>query len=196
MGYATDTRRLIGKCYQFIGPTGRKLAFVNGQYSETIPHKEAIPGRFQFCRDKDCTPGQPVNPTDSTYIKDIMGSPLTAAGAGSWLNNAQGGVHIGKTTEIAQAGVFSITKWPCGKYCVSGFTQGLGMACPAEDPGITLYTNVAEACVEFTLVEVPCSIRSDQNNCIWKSPKKQCPDPEGENDCNYGGDAAAADGGA
>ncbi|PHH79204.1 hypothetical protein CDD82_2548 [Ophiocordyceps australis] len=163
-----------GKCYMFKGETGRRLAFRNNQYSETIPHKDAIPGKFQLCRDQKCTPGMPINPSHEIHIKDLHGTPPNSADAGQWLNNAAGGAHIGKTPDYAKSGNFSITRWPCGKYCLSGVQRGLGMACPSEDPSITFYGSVTEACVEYDLLEVPCKIRDNTNNCIWKNGKNQC----------------------
>lgn len=108
------------------------------------------------------------------YIKDLHGTPPNAPDARQWLNNAREGGHIGKTAVFADAGKFSFTKWPCGKYCLTGFTGGLWQACPNENPGLTQYDEATEACIEFDVTEVPCNIRDDANNCIWKSGNNQC----------------------
>ncbi|RDA91166.1 hypothetical protein CP533_4807 [Ophiocordyceps camponoti-saundersi (nom. inval.)] len=163
-----------GKCYMFKGETGRRLAYRNKQYSETMPHKDAIPGKFQLCRDEKCTPNLSINPNDELHIRDIHGTPPDGADAKQWLNNAGGGNHLGKTPKYADSGNFTITKWPCGKYCLSGLVTGLGPACPSEDPSITFYRTLTEACVEYELLEVPCNIRDKANNCIWKNSKSQC----------------------
>lgn len=92
-------------------------------------------------------------------IKDLHGTPPTAAYAKQWLNNNREGGHIGKTPTFANAGKFSFTKWPCGKYCLAGFNGGLWQACPNENPGLTQYAEATEACLEFDVTEVPCNIR-------------------------------------
>lgn len=107
------------------------------------------------------------------YIKDLHASPPEANNAGQWFNNATGGAHISKTPAFANAGRFSFTKWPHGKYCLTGFTNGLGMACPSEDPAISSYGVTTEVCVEFELTKAPCNIRDDANNCVWEISKAQ-----------------------
>ncbi|PHH76164.1 hypothetical protein CDD80_1758 [Ophiocordyceps camponoti-rufipedis] len=165
---------MTGKCYMFKGESGRRLAYKNKQYSEAIPSKDTIPGKFQLCRDEKCTPNLPINPSQEIHIRDVHGSPPDSADANQWLNNASGGNHMGKTAKYAESGNFTITKWPCGKYCLSGLQTGLGPACPSEDPSITFYRTLSEACVEFELLEVPCKIRDSKNNCIWKGSQKCC----------------------
>ncbi|KAH8843101.1 hypothetical protein MCOR27_003903 [Pyricularia oryzae] len=163
-----------GKCYQFKGKeSGKLLAYVNNQYSETARAKNVFPGKFLFCLDETCKAGIPVNPSNQIYIKDLHGP--TRAQTGQWLDGAVNGAHIGKTPEFAKAGSFSISKWTCGTYCLSGFIHGLDIACPTTDPSISFYTNGdAEACVPFELIEVPCDIRDDANNCLWDLPAKKC----------------------
>jgi hypothetical protein len=84
-----------------------------------------------------------------------------------WLNNAANGIHIGLTPDFAMAGHFSITKWTCGKYCLGGFTAGVGPACPALTPGMSFVANNPTSCMELELEEVPCDLKSDANNCMW-----------------------------
>lgn len=160
----------------FKGETGRRLAFKNGQYSEAQPHKDVIPGKFQLCRDEKCLPNQDINPSHEVTIRDMHGSPPDATDAGQWLNNNNNGAHLGRTPDYAKAGKFSFTKWPCGKYCLTGFARGLGPACPSEEPSVTFYGKTTEACVEFELIEVPCKVRSDANNCVWRNGRDQCCD--------------------
>lgn len=164
----------LGKCYMFQGMSGQRLSFSANQYSEATPSKAVIPGKFQLCKDETCTPGNPINPSHAVYIRDLHGVLATGAGAGRWLDKKSEGAHIGRTPNFPDAGQFAFTKWPCGKYCLSGFTQGLGLACPVTNPAITFYSKNPQACVEFELIEVPCDIRSDENNCAWKSSGNQC----------------------
>ena len=172
--------------------TQKWLSWAGGwQYSEASPHKYTVPGKFKLCRDETCTPGRPVNPSNLLYLKDLHGAAPTSnienneanKIPGQWLNNASGGSHIGKTQDFKQAGEFSITKWSCNTYCLTGLNDGLGMACPSEDPSISFYADKSEACREFELVEVPCDVRSDDNNCMFPGggpdAKRQC----GRNEC-------------
>jgi hypothetical protein len=150
------------------------LTFNANQYSETGLSKYIRPAKLQFCRDEKCTPRLPVNPSTEVYIKDLHGTLPDASDAGQWLDNKQNGGHIGKTPDFAKAGNFSITKWPCGKYCLTGFTDGLTQACPDVSPGISFDTRAKDSCIEFELLEVPCNLRDDVNNCIWKSGDECC----------------------
>ncbi|SCV58783.1 related to cysteine-rich secreted protein [Fusarium fujikuroi] len=170
-----------GKCYIFKGAeTGRRLSWAGQQYSEAERSKEVIPGKFQLCRDETCSPGLPVNPSHTLYIKDLHAAhPSTSVVAhkvpGQWLDGATGGTHISKAQNFAKAGKFSITKYTCGTYCLTGVPQGLAMACPHTNPSFSFYNgDFVEACVEFELIEVPCDIRSDANNCMWTSNPDQC----------------------
>ncbi|KAJ5372014.1 hypothetical protein N7517_004020 [Penicillium concentricum] len=67
-------------------------------------------------------------------------------------------------------------------YLTESYT-GVAQACPNSNPGITLNTRATDSCIEFELLEVPCDIRSDENNCIWKNSKNQC--------CNGGIDCSS-----
>ncbi|KAJ5589245.1 hypothetical protein N7537_011923 [Penicillium hordei] len=163
-----------GKCYFFTGRSGNYLTFNSNQYSETALSKYIRPGKFQFCQDEICTPGLPINPSNEVYIKDLHGTLPAATDAGQWLDNKQNGGHISKTPEFPNAGKFSVTKWPCGKYCLTGFNDGLTQACPDISPGISLDTRATDSCIEFELMEVPCNIRDDANNCIWKNGDQCC----------------------
>lgn len=96
------------------------------------------------------------------------GSLPYATDANQWVDNKQNGAHIGKTPDYEKAGNFSFTKWPCGKYCLAGFNQGLSQACPDVSPGISFDNKATDSCIELELLEVPCDTRADKNNCIWK----------------------------
>ncbi|KAJ5081870.1 hypothetical protein NUU61_010134 [Penicillium alfredii] len=163
-----------GKCYTFTGENGERLGF-GGSWFIAAPESMSLKsGRFQLCKDEECKAGLPINPSDLTYIRDIHGNPGTGAYPNRWLNNAMNGNHIGKTDNFAQAGKFSITKWPCGKYCLGGFDYGLGPACPSATPAITFFQNDPQACVPFDFTEVPCDVKAEENNCIWKNSDDQC----------------------
>ncbi|KAG6014233.1 hypothetical protein E4U41_004895, partial [Claviceps citrina] len=131
-------------------------------------------GKFQLCGDDKCAPGQAVNPSKQVYIRDTYGDLATGANRGQWLNNAQNGAHIGRTPDFALAGKFSLSRWPCGRYCLGGFTAGVGAACPADVPAMTFYSQDPQMCVAFELVEVPCDLKNDANSCIWKSGDQCC----------------------
>ncbi|QPH16190.1 hypothetical protein C2857_000766 [Epichloe festucae Fl1] len=97
-----------------------------------------------------------------------------------WLN----GARIGRTPNFNLAGKFSISKWPCAKYCLGGFTAG-----STSDPGqgqvptMTFYSQDPRMCVAFDFAEVLCDIKNGINDCIWKS-RDQCCD---KTDCTKTG---------
>lgn len=164
-----------GKCYIFTGEIGEKLGLSSdGVYyaaAESMVHRY---GKFQICLDEKCTPGKAVNPSDTTYIRDVYGTVATGANPGMWLNNAANGAHIGQTANFGTAGKFALSKWPCGKYCLGGIEWGVGPACPAQTPAMTFYSLDPQMCVPFELTEVPCDIKADKNNCIWKNGNQCC----------------------
>ena len=171
----TDRPLFPGKCYTFTGETGNRLGLRNdGVYYAAPDSMVQRYGKFKLCLDEKCTPGQAVNPSDKVYIKDVYGDVATGANNGQWLNNAQNGVHIGRTPTFANAGQFALSKWPCGKYCLGGFQFGVGPACPAEIPAMTFYSQDPQMCVAFELTEVPCDIKADANNCIWANGEQCC----------------------
>ncbi|KAJ5266341.1 hypothetical protein N7524_007359 [Penicillium chrysogenum] len=167
-----------GKCYNFIGENGFPLGYNGANYVTAEKSGYQMPGKLQFCKDEECTPGQQVDPGQLVYIKDVHGGPASQGGLNpnQWLNNFKNGGHIRKTAKIGEAGEFTVTRWPCGKYCVGGFEYGLGPACPAPVPAITFLTLDKQACVPFDFVEVPCDVTSTSNNCIWKNGADQCCD--------------------
>lgn len=115
-----------------------------------------------------------MNPSSKAYIKDLYGDIKTGANNGYWLDNAANGNHIGRTNTFANAGQFSLSKWPCGKYCLGGFDWGVGPACPAATPALTFYPQDPQMCIPFELTEVPCDIKSDANNCLWTGGDQCC----------------------
>lgn len=165
---------ITGKCYTFTGENGHRLGF-GGSWFITAPESMSLKsGRFKLCKDEECKAGETINPADQIYIKDIHGNPGNGALPNRWLNSAMNGNHVGKTDNFAQAGKFSMTKWPCGKYCLGGFDYGLGPACPSNTPALTFFQNDKQACVPFDFTEVPCDVKAEANNCIWKTNEDQC----------------------
>ncbi|EKG16249.1 cysteine-rich secreted protein [Macrophomina phaseolina MS6] len=168
-----------GKCYTFTAENGERYGYDDRVGYGYVPRAHDVHhrfGKFQLCSDQACTAGLPIDPDTSFRIRDIHGS-FNADNAMQWLDNSSNGGHIGKTPSWERAGVFSLTRWPCGKYCWGGFEQGLGPTCPAEAVGVTLYTQDKNICVPITITEVPCDIKSLDNNCIWRSGADQCCSP-------------------
>ncbi|RWA06697.1 hypothetical protein EKO27_g8421 [Xylaria grammica] len=164
-----------GKCYTFKGDNGNRLGLGgDGNYYAATDGMTQRYGKFQLCLDEKCAAGQEINPSDEVYIRDTYGDLATGANKNQWLVHAPNGVHISRTPLFSAAGHFSISKWPCGKYCLGGVTEGVGPACPAEIPALTFYTQDPQMCVEFEFTEVPCDIHSKANNCIWKSGNQCC----------------------
>ncbi|EAW11008.1 cysteine-rich secreted protein [Aspergillus clavatus NRRL 1] len=173
--YARCTKPRQGKCYTFTAENGNRLGLRNDNVYYAAPDSMVQRyGKFQLCIDEKCTPGKTINPSDKSYIRDMYGDLATGANKGQWLNNAQNGAHIGRTPNFALAGQFALSKWPCGKYCLGGFAAGIGPACPAEVPAMTFYSQDPQMCVPFDLTEVPCDIRDNANNCIWKNGDQCC----------------------
>ncbi|KAL2865241.1 cysteine-rich secreted protein [Aspergillus lucknowensis] len=123
--------------------------------------------KFKFCKDQNCAAGQIIEPSDKILLWDTYGYPKTGLLGGGWLNNAQNGNHIGRTTDVSLAGKFSIGKWSCGKYCLGGFEWGLGPACPTDYPAITFFPNDPQVCFPVEITEVPCDIKQVSNDCNW-----------------------------
>ncbi|KAI3319797.1 cysteine-rich secreted protein [Xylariaceae sp. AK1471] len=164
-----------GKCYIFKAENGNRLGLdVLNIYAAAPEAMGQRYGKFQLCLDENCTPGEEINPSSEVFIRDTYGDLATGANKNQWLNGAANGIHIGRTPLFAQAGHFSISKWPCGKYCLGGVTQGVGPACPAQTPAMTFYAQDPQMCVEYEFTEVPCDIKSDANNCIWKNGDQCC----------------------
>ncbi|GAB1192041.1 hypothetical protein APSETT444_001225 [Aspergillus pseudonomiae] len=164
-----------GKCYTFTAPNGNTLGSgADGIYYAKPDDMNFHYGKFQLCLDEKCEGDLPVNPQDGVYIRDLYGDVKTGANKGQWLNNAKDGAHIGKTKDFASAGKFSLSKWPCGKYCLGGVEWGVGPACPSLTPAITFFSQDPQMCTAFDLTEIPCDIKAPANNCIWKSGRNQC----------------------
>ncbi|PHH93041.1 hypothetical protein CDD83_1743 [Cordyceps sp. RAO-2017] len=172
-----DSGLVAGKCYAFTTEKGYMFGLQNdGKYyaaPDSMVHRWA---KLQLCLDEKCAPGQAINPADGVYIRDLHGDVATGANKGQWINNAANGAHLTRTAKFAEAGHFTLTKWPCGKYCLGGVNQGIGAACPAETVSLTFYSQDPQMCFPFVLTEVPCDIKEVTNNCIWRSGKDQCCD--------------------
>ncbi|KAF9889889.1 hypothetical protein FE257_006761 [Aspergillus nanangensis] len=164
-----------GKCYTFKAANGNTLGSgADGIYYAGLDDMNFHYGKFQLCANEACTAGTNINPSDPIFIRDLYGDPKTGLNNGRWLNSAVDGAHIGKAPNLSTAGKFSLSKWPCGKYCLGGVEQGVGPACPATTPALTFFSKDPQMCVPFELLEVPCNIKDNANNCIWKNPKNQC----------------------
>ncbi|KAK4187739.1 hypothetical protein QBC35DRAFT_384308 [Podospora australis] len=122
-----------------------------------------------------CTDSSSVNPGDGIRIMDLYGEANSGKNPNQWLNNAKNGGHIGRTDKYPDAGVFTISKWTEGMYCISGLESGVGPTCPSDAPALTFNTLDKESCMPAELVPVPCNIRDPANNCLWSGTNKPCP---------------------
>ncbi|EFX03913.1 cysteine-rich secreted protein [Grosmannia clavigera kw1407] len=156
-----------GKCYRFKRNPDWYLTSKGNDYQLGTPTRETPAGSFQFCKSFGCDGTHAINPSDKVYIRDFNNGKV-------WLNNANGGTHIAGTVKTSEAGTFSITKWAKGDYCLTGFDAGLRKACPAATPGITQDKAEHDDCLDFEILEVPCDIRSDKNNCLWGTTGGDC----------------------
>lgn len=172
----------IGRCYTFTAESGKRYGFTKDpagyNYCPDVDSAHHRYGKFQLCSDESCTPDLDVDPDTSINIRDLSGEAYTGKNAGLWLDKANNGAHIGKTTDFAQAGNFVLSKWPCGKYCWGGFTEGLGPTCPSECVGLSFWPEDKQSCIPITITEIPCDIRATDNNCLWDSAGNQCCSPD------------------
>ena len=144
-------------------------------YAASKPSRNFNVGKFKFCRDEACTAGAAaVDPGQGVRIRDLRGKANGGEGANQWLDAKANGGHIGKTPAYADAGVFTISKWTCGTYCLGGLDQGVGPTCPSMEPSLTFNSADPQSCMPLELVEVPCDLRDPANNCIWDSDVKSC----------------------
>ena len=157
---------------------GKLLGFDSaGWYNTALDSVSHQMGKFRLCKDEKCTTGGNVNPGDAVRILDAYGVANSGNHANQWLNNNKNGAHIGKTVDYTNAGVFTISKWTRGKYCLGGFYDGVGPTCPSESPSLTFYTMDKQSCLPVELVEVPCDIHDNRNNCIWEKGAAGCSEP-------------------
>jgi hypothetical protein len=139
---AVQTDERTGKCYTWTFPNGERFGYnANGWYTASKESRHQQFGKFKLCKDERCLPGA-INPGDGFSAQDLHGqangkNPISSSrynsnhsiggqNTGQWLDAKQNGGHIGKTPTYDKAGKFTITKWPCGKYCLGGFGAGLG----------------------------------------------------------------------
>lgn len=166
---------LIGKCYLFKMADGKLLGYDSaGWYNTAQDSYLHHMGKFKFCKDEKCTAGESVNPGDALRILDTYGIANGGTNANQWMNNNKNGAHIGKTADYKTAGVFTISKWTCGKYCLGGFEDGVGPTCPSDSPSLTFYTLDKQSCLPAELIEVPCDIHDNKNNCLWEKEPGSC----------------------
>jgi len=166
----------FGKCYQIIINGNLFGSLGDTSYGAFPPDADFLPGRFQFCKDADCKSEGPINPGEGFYIKDIHGIRRSGLRSNEWLNNFSEGNHILKTPEFEHAGQFTVTKWPCGRYCLGGFDKGLGPACPTKTPALSFYSYDKQACQPVTLQGVPCDNHAGENSCLWGGREQCCGD--------------------
>lgn len=100
-----------------------------------------------------------------------------------WLNSAgevdaTSGQPIARTSEMAGAGTFVITKWPGGKHCLGAVGNGLQLIYAMGMPSASFTPKDSQSCIPLNVLEVPCDIRSPKNNCIWNATS-ECPPPAG-----------------
>jgi hypothetical protein len=164
---------------------GKLLGYDNaGWYSAADDSNAHIFGKFQFCKAEPCDGTSAINPGDLAYIKDIHGVANSGGRANEWLNNNQNGWHVTKTPSFKDAGKFAITRWTCGKYCLTGFEYGLGPTCPSVAPALTFNTLDKQACRPVELTEVPCNVRAVGNNWAWSKMPGACGPGDSEH-CKY-----------
>lgn len=157
---------------------GEYLGFNKQWYAASKPSRDHQMGKFKLCKTKACLDSESseINPGDPIRILDLHGEPNSGKDPNQWLNNAQNGGHIARTPKFEDAGVFTISKWTEGKYCISGLETGVGPTCPSDSPALTFNTLDTESCLPLELVTVPCNIRDPNNNCLWSgNQQKPCP---------------------
>lgn len=164
-----------GKCYTFTFENGLRFGYYsNGWYTASKEDKTHQFGKFKLCKTEDCPKGSPVNPGEGIRIKDIHGTANGGQNPNQWLDAKKNGDHISKTPNYDLAGVFTLTKWPCGKYCLGGLDAGIGPTCPSDLPAATFTTMDKQSCIPIELTEVPCDIHAVENNCIWDNGDQCC----------------------
>ncbi|KAL5598952.1 hypothetical protein BROUX41_003729 [Berkeleyomyces rouxiae] len=164
-----------GKCYSIEMENGNILGhMIDGGYTAGSMKREKIDGKFKFCLSEACNGGRSINPADNFRIRDLH-SDAAGQHANQWIDHNVNGAHLNKVAEYNKAGVFSLTKWSCGKYCLSGDeNHGLGPACPSENIAMTFLTSNKDVCRPIKIVEVPCNNRDITNNCLWDKPMDTC----------------------
>jgi hypothetical protein len=132
----------VGKCYTWTFPNGERFGYnAHGWYTASKESRHQQFGKFRLCKDKNCLPGA-INPGEGFSAQDVHGQAngkiecsgrrddsdnlVGGQNPNQWVDGKQNGGHIGKTPDYAKSGKFTITKWPCGKYCLGGLDAGLG----------------------------------------------------------------------
>ncbi|KAI1090030.1 hypothetical protein F5B19DRAFT_494857 [Rostrohypoxylon terebratum] len=185
-----DSGITTGACYLFRMENGHTFGYDSGQlhYSAADHSNQHRLGKFKLCKNERCTPGSSVDPHDAIRIKDVQGTITQSSETqgNRWLNKASEGNHIGRTARFEDAGVFTITKWACGEYCLGGYDDGVTYAFPSETPSLT-FTQDRQACTPIEILEVPCDIHSIENNCMWEKVPGTCgPGSSGSCHCPKG----------
>ncbi|KAL4910215.1 hypothetical protein BDW74DRAFT_173677 [Aspergillus multicolor] len=105
-GKKCDSGLTTGQCYNFIIPHLDKPLGISkgGNLVATSGSMHTRPSKFQLCKDKACTPGHPVDPNDTLFIRDLYGEPPTGANTGKWIGNMPNGDHMQLTADFSKAG--------------------------------------------------------------------------------------------
>ncbi|TLD27965.1 hypothetical protein E2P81_ATG06311 [Venturia nashicola] len=170
-----------GKCYTWTFPNGERFGYnAHGWYTASKESRHQQFGKFKLCKDEKCSPG-PINPGEGFSAKDLHGNANGGQNPGWYIDAKTNGGHVGKTADFAKSGRFTLTKWPCGKYCLGGYEAGFGPTCPSDLPAGTFTTHDKQSCIPIDVQEVPCDIHNIANNCIWHNGADQCC---GKTDCS------------
>ncbi|QDS76104.1 hypothetical protein FKW77_006409 [Venturia effusa] len=170
-----------GKCYTWTFPNGERFGYnAHGWYTASKESRHQQFGKFKLCKDKECRPG-PINPGEGFSAQDLHGNANGGQNSGWYIDAKTNGGHVGKTPDYEKSGRFTLTKWPCGKYCLGGFNAGFGPTCPSDLPAGTFTTHDKQSCIPIDVLEVPCDIHNIANNCIWHNGADQCCD---KTDCS------------
>ncbi|KAM4064431.1 hypothetical protein HRG_006242 [Hirsutella rhossiliensis] len=164
-----------GKCYIFISENGYRFGYNNqGWYSAAKDGPDQRFGKFQLCKDQECTASGQINPNDAFRVKDVHGDAKGGQNANHWLTHPKDAGNVKKTQEYSDAGVYAITKWACGRYCLGGLETGLVSSYPKEALSAMSTSVDKQACVPIDITEIPCDIRDARNNCMAHDPSKPC----------------------
>ncbi|OTB09181.1 hypothetical protein M426DRAFT_34099, partial [Hypoxylon sp. CI-4A] len=161
-----------GTCYAFKTENGHTFGYDSRQlyYSAADHSNQHRLGKFKFCKNERCTADNSVNPNDAVHIQDIQGIISHSSGP-RWLSKVADGTHIGRTPRYEDSGLFSITKWSCGKYCFGGYEEGVSYH---SDTYPLTFTADKQACIPVEIMEVPCDIHAIENNCMWEKAPGAC----------------------
>ncbi|ESK88568.1 cysteine-rich secreted protein [Moniliophthora roreri MCA 2997] len=157
-GDNANTGLQYGSCYQLKFPNGQQLGrgvggnpnmYTQDGYIQNIPYRVC---KFP-ANPNDCGTG-PVKAGASFAIEDGIGPAGSTAGERSWMDNVDGGAHMQLTTDATKARKFNGKTSCSGCQCVVQLISS-GYACPAIQPGITIWAN-PKVTLKLQFLEVPC----------------------------------------